>query len=190
MFFFLSFWKAFCTSKDSGQPRPIIQIKRSPLEEPQASQNQVTRLFSLLLIASSQPTPLPPLEKKVAQNIKMQYVKNIGSRFRKQKISGSGVFVLFATTSQCLSKVCSCFLKVFRFMLSRVTLSATNNKQHLTHKKENQPCVHTLKSLFVGLIQLSWDQIDLALMASGTNCYSSAVCLLQDLYVLSLCIST
>ena len=81
----------------------------------------------------------PSPRKEKHQNVVLKNVKILGSNLHKLKTLGSGVFVLFATSSQCLSKVCSCFLKVFHFMLSRVILSsATNNKQQQTQKANYQ----------------------------------------------------
>ena len=97
----------------------------------------------------------PSPRKEKHQNVVLKNVKILGSNLHKLKTLGSGVFVLFATSSQCLSKVCSCFLKVFHFMLSRVALSsATNN---IRHKKQITSECRFCQALVVGLIQLSWD---------------------------------
>ena len=156
-----SFWKVFCTGEDSGQRRPIIRIKRSPLEKPQASQNQVTRVFSFVLILST-----PPPEKKVDQNVVL--CKDIGVNITQiENIEVIRVCIICYQVTVFVQGVLVCFLKVFRFMLSRITLSATNNKQHLTQKQIRWECTFC-KVLVVGLIQLSWDQIDLLVQVVPT----------------------
>ena len=92
---FSSFWKVFCTGEDSGQRRPIIRIKRSPLEKPQASQNQVTRVFSFVLILST-----PPPEKKVDQNVVL--CKDIGVNITQiENIEVRRVYYLRPARSVC-----------------------------------------------------------------------------------------